>query len=86
MLSTCGTRYVAHEVEVLLCTELLLLHRCDCAAAASRTTTTIAFSDLRQPRRYSSNAHALTHLALASRLRRFLSKGVSGQHREAPTF
>ena len=85
MHSMCDTRCVAIEEALLFLNLLLLLHKSDCAATGTRTTATAAFFGLRQPNRYSSNAHTLTHLALASRLRHFLSKGVSGQHREVPT-
>ena len=85
MHPVCDTRYAAIEGAVHFLNLLLLLHRSDCAATDTRTTATATSFGLRQPKRYSSNTHALTHLALASRLRHFLSKRVSGQQRELPT-
>ena len=85
MHSMCDTRCVAIEEAWLFLNLLLLLHRSDCAATDTRTTATAAFFGLRQPKRYSSNAHTLTHLALASRLRHFLSIWVDGHFRRLST-
>ena len=72
MPSMCDAWYAALEEAVLFLTLPLLLHRSSSPATATKTTTRTASFGAQQPERHSSNARALTHLAIASRLRQFL--------------